>query len=213
MASSGNSRGRGSAVTWTDFRRQYDAQGREKADGYSRKDFEGMTLDERTLARTMMLERALDGDTIDLGGLRHVGDADTASTLASAGETTSRHGWRYDVLRREVLFELTGDHGCLTGLAPYLDGRDAEMQEGAAQAIGWYVLPPECRSFLEERIVDGRHEAGILSLMKAWIALERRTVCDPECFQRHLGLVRMISRSAPTRRRALLLEAAPLLEK
>ncbi len=195
-------------MTWIDFRRQYEAQGREKADGYARADFEGMSDDERAHARGMMLDRALEGDTTDLDGLRHVGDTSTASILASASEARTGHGWRYDVLRHEVVFEITGDHGHLTGLSPYLDARDGEMQTRAAQALASCVLPPECLAFLEERIVDGRHEPAILPLLTAWIAVQRRSACDPACFQRHLEFVRLICRTRPRRRSGLLSDYA-----
>jgi len=118
-------------MTWADFKRQYDAEGREKADGYSPGDFDGMSEDERAQARSMMLERALRGDTIDLSGLRYVGDADTIARLEDARGIVAQLGWRDDIIRHDVLYDLTGEAHFLTDLAHYLDGRDAEAQERA----------------------------------------------------------------------------------
>ena len=59
-------------MTWAAFKRQYDAGRRKKADGYSPSDFDGMSEDERARARSMMLERGLRGDTLDLSGLRYI---------------------------------------------------------------------------------------------------------------------------------------------
>jgi hypothetical protein len=170
-------------MTWGDFRRRYEAQGREKGDGYSPSDFDGMTEDERGRARTMMLERALQGDASDLGGLRHIGDAGTVMALDAAADVFARLGWRDDIVRHEVLFALTGQGAYLTDLATYLDGRDAEAQERAASALTWHVLPTEAEPFLLDRIGDGRHEAAVLPLLQASIALHRRAVCDMICFQ------------------------------
>ncbi|OWK29803.1 hypothetical protein [Sphingomonas mucosissima] len=194
-------------MTWGEFQRQYDAEGREKADGYSPGDFDGMSDEERARARSMMLNRALNGDSIDLSGLRYIGDATTAATLEAADDVARRLGWRDDVIRHEVLFELTGEYRYLFDLAGYLDGRDPERQERAAYALTWYVLPAETEPFLVDRIVDGRHEPAILPLLKAWIALHQRAVCDLMCFQRHLDLVRRVSDSSPARRRTLLSDA------
>lgn len=46
-------------MAFSEFHHQYDAQGREKSDGYSPSDFNGMTEEQRERAREMMLNRAL----------------------------------------------------------------------------------------------------------------------------------------------------------
>ncbi|WP_076071808.1 hypothetical protein [Sphingomonas montana] len=154
-------------MTWTDFKHQYDAQGREKADGYSASHFDGMTEDERSLARTMMLDRALNGDTIDLNGLGYIGNADTVAALCAAAVQIAGLGWRHDILRHEVLFKLTGEPHYLTDLARYLDQPDRASQENAASVLTWYVLPRDIEPFLLERICDGRHDPAILPLLQA----------------------------------------------
>jgi hypothetical protein len=196
-------------MTWGDFQRQYQAQGREKGDGYSPSDFDAMTDDERARARTMMLDRALQGDTIDLSGLRYIGDDGTVAALEAAADAIARLGWRDDIIRHEVLFELTGQGAYLTDLATYLDGRNPEAQERAASAFTWYVLPADAELFLLDRIGDGRHEAAVLPLLQAWIAMHQRAVCDIMCFQKHLSLIRRVSDASPGQRRALLSDAAP----
>ena len=196
-------------MAWGDFLRQFEAQGREKGDGYSPRDFDGMSQDERVRARAMMLERALTGDDIDLlSGLRYIGDAATAATLDAAAATTANFGWSFDITRLQVLFELTGQQRYLTDLARYLDGRDPKAQERAGYALTWYVLPPEAEPFLLDRIADGRHDPALLPLLKAWIALHQRAMCDTPCFQRNIALVRTVSNARPFSRRALLADAA-----
>lgn len=194
-------------MSWAEFQRQYDAVGRDKADGYAPGYFDGMSDQDLARARAMMLERALAGDTIDLSGLRYIGDADTVVRLA-AMEESDAFDWNYDITRHEVLFELTGDPQYLTSLARYLDGRDAEAQERVAGVLAQYVLPPEAETFVVDRIVDGEHEAAVLSLIRAWIAIQQRSVCDIMCFQRHLDLIRSVNRAKPRHRAALLTEAA-----
>ncbi len=191
-------------MTWADFRRQYDFEGREKADGYSPTDFDNMSGDERARARSMMLERALRGDTIDLSGLRYVGDADTVRALEDAAATVAQLGWRDDIIRHDVLYQLTGQPRFLIDLTRYLDGRDAEAQERAARSFTWFVLPVELEPFLIDRIADGRHEPAILPLLQAWIGLRERSVCDIMCFQRHLAFIRRVSDAHPAHRRAML---------
>lgn len=62
------------AVTWTDFCRQFDAAGRDKADGYSPFHFGGSSASELDHARTMLEERSAAGDTVDGDGLRLIGN-------------------------------------------------------------------------------------------------------------------------------------------
>ena len=194
-------------MIWADFKRQYDAEGREKVDGYSPSDFDGMSEDERAQARSMMLERALRGDTIDLSGLRYVGDANTIARLEEAGGIVAQLGWRDDIIRHDVLYQLTGEACFLTDLARYLDGRGAEAQERAARSFTWFVLPVELESFLSDRIADGRHEPAILPLLQAWIGLRERAVCDIMCFQRHIDFICRVSDAAPAKRRTMLSDA------
>jgi hypothetical protein len=194
-------------MTWADFKRQYDAEGREKADGYSPGDFDDMSGNESTRARSMMLERALRGDTVDLSGLRYVGDAQTVAALEGSAGLVAQLGWRDDTVRHDVLYHLTGDTRFLTDLTRYLDGCDSEAQERAARSFTYVLLPPEFELFLVDRIADGRHEAAILPLLQAWIGLRKRSVCDVMCFQRHLDFIRRVNDASFTQRRAMLTDA------
>lgn len=192
------------AMTTDLFLRQYEAQGRDKADGYSPADFAEMTDDERITARDMMLKRALAGDTVDLMGLRYVGDAGTVVALRQAASLVASFDWRWDVIRHDVLFDLTHDKTYLFDLAKYLDGRDGRAQEGAANALAGRVLPRDAEPFLVDRMCDGRHEGALFGLMQAWLGLRAGAVCDPMCLQRHLPLLRSVTGAAPARRRQLL---------
>ncbi len=191
-------------MTMDRFQRQYAAQGREKADGYSPADFAEMTDAERATARDMMLKRALAGDTVDLMGLSYVGDAGTVAALRQAASLVASFNWRWDVNRHEVLFDLTQDKAYLFDLATYLDGRDGRAQEGAANALAWRVLSRDAEPFLVDRMCDGRHEGALLGLIQAWLGLRAAAVCDPICFQRHLPLIRSVTGATPARRRQLL---------
>lgn len=90
------------------FLRQYHATGRDKADGYAAAMFADMTEDERAQARAMLLERGLAGDTVDLDGLRFVGDAATVAALRAFEDRATPRNPRFDVQRRETLRVLTG---------------------------------------------------------------------------------------------------------
>jgi hypothetical protein len=196
-------------MAWGDFQRQYHATGREKGDGYSPADFDGMTPAERDRARAMMLVRALDGDTVDLLGLRHVGDAGTVATLDAAAALATRLGWRWELDRLTVLLDLTDDWRRLDAFTPYLDGRDTEAQSRAAYILEDFVLPPALEPFVLQRIADGRHEAAILPLLTLWIALRRQvrgfTVRDQD------QLIHRVAHAPPGRRPAMLLAAADTL--
>ena len=90
------------------FLRQYHATGRDKVDGYAAAMFADMTEDERARARAMLLERGLAGDTVDLHGLRFVGDAATVAALRAAAERTTPGNPHFDAQRCETLRVLTG---------------------------------------------------------------------------------------------------------
>lgn len=187
-------------------------KGVKRGDGYTPADFAGLSADERDRARAMMLARALDGDDIDLGGLRYVGDAATVAALNAAKDSGPARRWDYDITRLDVLFTLTGDaETYLAAFSRHLDGRDKEAQVRASGALSWHVLPIAAESFLVDRISDGRHEAALLGLLQAWIGIHERVVCDAMCFQRHLGLIREVSAAGVRKRRALLAEAGPRL--
>ncbi len=200
-------------MSWDRFRQQYEAQGRAKADGYSADHFAGMSDLEQAEARTLLLERALAGDTTDLSGLRHIGNAETISALAAFDHAADRFGCHYDIGRCEVLYDLTGNSAHLETLLRYLDGPPQAVQETAANAIAWHVLPPEAEPYIAARIADGRHDAIILPMLQTWIGIQQRAVCDSASFQRHLPLIRRVKDARPGKRQALLDELAPGLAR
>lgn len=196
-------------MTWDRFIAQYEAQGREKGDGYLPSYFAGMTAEELATARAMMLRRALGGDSVDLDGLRYIGDADTVTALDAARSGSPAQEWSFDIVRLNVLYVLTDDQIYLAALSRYLDGGEADAQSRAAYVLASHVLPHEADEFLLQRLADGRHEPAFNGLMSAWIGLHERRRCDAMCFQRHLALIRRVSNAAPQDRPALLAEAAP----
>lgn len=194
-------------MSWYSFQQQYDAQGRDKGDGYLPSYFADMSADELARARAMLLASALDGDAIDLSGLRYVGNAETVAALEAARDGAPAQNWSFDITRLDVLYALTGDQVYLAALSRYLDGRDAEPQVRAAYVLADHVLPREAEIFLIERIGDGRHEAALDGLLSAWIGLHQGARCDVMCFQRHLDLIRQVHNASPQRRPALLADA------
>lgn len=196
-------------MAWGDFLRQHEAQGRDKGDGYAPTDFAGMSPEERARAQSMMLARALDGDDIDLSGLRYIGDAATVAALDAGKDSRPAQQWDYDISRLDVLYSLTGDEVYLAALSRYLDSKDSQAQVRAAYVLAFHLLPPDAEPFLVDRISDGRHEAAFDGLLRAWIGLHEGAVCDVMGFQRHIDLVRRVYNAPPRQRRALLAEAAP----
>ena len=196
-------------MTWYAFQRQYDARGREKGDGYSPGDFDELTPEERARARAMMLARALRGDTIDLSGLRYIGDAGTVVALRAADALD----WDSDIIQLDVLFDLTWDERYLLALARYLDARAPDKQESAANTLSWRALPATFEPLLVARTCDGRHEGALLALLSAWIGLHEGERCDMTCFQRHLAFIRRVKRTAPRRRHVLLAYQAAVLAR
>lgn len=195
-------------MTFAAFQHQYDSLPTQKLDGYSPSQFEGMSEAERERARSMLMERAFrEGDIFDLNGLRFVGDAATVAQLAQATDAAERYGWRFDIIRREVLFVLTSDHDWLLGLTRWLDDRDPAARERAATALASHPLTPAFEAIIVDRIADGRHEDSLLGLLSAWIALRDGPGIDPMRFQRNLPLIRTVSAASPRTRPAILQEA------
>jgi hypothetical protein len=195
-------------VTFATFLRQYEAIPPEKLDGYFPFHFEGLSADELDRARAMLLERALRGDTIDLDGLRLVGDADTIARLVAAENLDATFGPRFDVVRRETLFALTGDAGHLAGLLPWIDGGEVEIRRFAAEALARHALPADLAGPIVARLAGGRHEAVAIPLVKAWLATQGQPVIGLAAFQQRLPLVRAIVSATPSARPGIMAEQA-----
>lgn len=197
--------GEAEAMIFPDFLAQYQAQ--EKGQGYFPFHFEGMMEEERACARAMLLERALGGDTVDLDGLRLIGDARTAARLEAAKDLDAAHGYRFAVLRLETLFVLTGDANHMLDLLKWIDGSDADAQELAALALARHPLPSVLARAIVERLADGRHEKIAGSLMDAWLATQGEPIWDMAVFQRHLPLIRRVLNARPAQRPRILADA------
>jgi hypothetical protein len=195
-------------VTFATFLRQYEAIPPEKLDGYFPFHFEGLSADELDRARAMLLERALRGDTIDQDGLRLVGDADTVARLLAAESLGATFGPRFDVVRRETLFALTGDAGHLAGLLPWIDGGEVEIRRFAAEALARHALPADLAEPIVARLADGRHEEVAIPLVKAWLATQGQPVIGLAAFQQRLPLVRAIVSATPSARPGIMAEQA-----
>ena len=177
-------------------------------EGHFPADFEGMSNHERARARDMLLERALAGDTVDLDGLRLIGNAQTAARLEVANDLDAVHGARFGIVRLEVLFVLTGDANHLLELLRWVDGTDADAQEFAALALARHALPSVLAGSIVERLADGRHEAVAGPLVDAWLATQGHAIWDMMVFQRHLPLIKKVLNARPVQRPALLANAA-----
>jgi hypothetical protein len=191
-------------VTYATFLRQYEASPPEKLDGYFPFHFDGMSEAERARARAMLLDRALDGDTIDLDGLRLVGDADTVSRLKAAEGLDATYGPQFDVVRRETLFALTQDYRELAGILPWIDSGELEVRRFAAEALSRHALPTALAPAITERLADGRHEEVVIPLVKAWLSTQGEPVLDLATFQQRLPLIRSIVSAQPAMRPELM---------
>jgi len=195
-------------MTFSAFLQQYQSTPTQKLDGYAASQFDGMSDKERATARSMLIGRALrEGDIFDLNGLRFVGDAATVTQLVQATDTAERYGWRFDIVRREVLFVLTSDHDWLLGLTRWLDDRDPAAQERAADALASHPLTPAFEAIIVDRIADGRHEDALPGLLSAWLTLRDGPGIAAVRFQQNLPLVRAVSAAKPRARPVILRDA------
>ncbi len=193
-------------MSFKDFIRRYEAKLPAKLDGYSTSDFADLSEEERAQARTMMLERALAGDTIDLAGLRYVGNEQTLTSLkAYAQHVPSNRGPRFDIQRIETLFELTADPQYLVQLLSWMDGSDKATRSFAAEALTRHVLPADLANPIVSRLTDGSHEDIVRPLVEAWFATRGEFIgTDMAAFQRRLPLIRALCDSPPATRMKLL---------
>ncbi|WP_314375891.1 hypothetical protein [Sphingomonas paucimobilis] len=191
-------------MTWPVFIAQFHAVGRDKAEGYFPFHFEGMSEDERARARVMMEARGVEGDTTDLDGLRLIGDAASVAKLQAAQAMDRVHGIAFEVARRETLFALTNDADHLAPLLTLLDAPEDRDLAFVAQALARHPLPPSFASYLESRIVDGRHEVALLWIIKAWISAKGEPVWRVPVFDANLPFIRKVIAARPATRAVLL---------
>lgn len=191
-------------MTWTAFSEQYEAKGREKADGYFPFHFEGMDATELTQARALMEARGSAGDTTDLDGLRLIGDAGSIAVLEAAEVQDKRLGIAFECARRETLFALTGNVRFIAPLIDRLDTREDRDSAFAAQAIARHQLPPTLAPALASRITDGRHEIALLWIVKAWLSAQGEAIWQVPVFDANLPFIRSVIAERPAARRRLM---------
>jgi len=194
-------------MSFATFLRRYHSTPPEKMDGYSAADFADMSVEERAQARAMLTERGLTGDTIDIDGLRYVGDEQTVAALSAAEDSAAEFGPVFDIVRLETLFVLTGDPHHLARLLAWVDGPDERARSFAAETLTRHRLPADFADPIVARLTDGRHEDVVRQLVEGWIATRGEpTGSNLAEFQRWLPLVRAILEAAPASRAALLAE-------
>ncbi|QYE34408.1 hypothetical protein KZX46_16745 [Polymorphobacter sp. PAMC 29334] len=191
-------------MTFSDFQRQYDAVAQEKGEGYFPFHFAGMSGDELAHARSMLLERALAGDTVDLDGLRLVGDATTVTGLRAAANRVASLGARWDIVRRETLFQLTSEPAELEPLLAMTDGGSDDEAKMAAEALARHSLPGDFGERIAERLTDGRHECIVGPLVDAWLASRGVRIWEMSVFQKHLTFIKAACAAGPARRKKIL---------
>jgi len=195
-----------------DFLEQYHASGREKGDGYSAGMFEDLTADERRLALGLLLVRGLAGDTVDLAGLRYVADEDAIARLRAAqGQGPFLRPDR-DMVRRETLFQLTGEPTELMPLLAYIDGRADQPRRQAAELLAQLPLPSVFADLIALRLTSWRWRDLALPLATAWLNSQGQAAYDVSGFQSSLPLVRAIVDRPWWRRAALLREITTQLQ-
>jgi len=187
-------------MTFARFMQQYRAVGREKGDGYDPSMFEGLTAGEREQARGLLLERGLRGDTVDLNGLRWLGDDAVVAALRGA----VLPGGDKDMARIETLFALTDDPAELDPLWLYLDGRDGDERRRSAWLLARLPLPAGLASALAGRLCRARLGEAALPLALAWLATQGVPASDPATLATRVPLVRSILDAWPWRRRRVL---------
>ena len=193
-------------MSFETFLRRFNATGRELSDGYSPCDFENMSEDERARARTMLLERGLSGNEIDISGLRHVGDAGAVAALDAAGTCSEEPV--FDIIRLETLFVLTKERRHLDAMLAWADARAADIRSFAAEALARQELPSDIVPAILTRLEDGNHEDLVRPLTSAWFAANGEPAgADVTVFTRHLPLIRAVCAARPKRRRVLLAKA------
>ena len=195
-------------MSWTRFLLQYRASGRIKADGYDPAMFADMTAEEVGTARAMLLERGIAGDTIDLHGLRYLGDDTVVAELRAAGGRDAMRPADRDISRCEMLFVLTGDPADLRPILHHLDSRVAAERALAANCLARLDLTPVFRDALARRLVSFRHRAVALPLIQAWLVTQGVPANDPIVFHAQLPLIRRILARAWWRRGVLMAEIA-----
>ncbi|WP_375244866.1 hypothetical protein [Sphingomonas parapaucimobilis] len=191
-------------MTWPVFVTQFQATGRDKAEGYFPFHFEGMSEDERTRARSMMEARGVEGDMTDLDGLRLIGDAGSIARLEAAQAVDRVHGIAFEVARRETLFALTQDAEHLAPLLNLLDASEDRDSAFAAQALARYPLPPSFAPSLAARMVDGRHEIALLWIVKAWLSSRGEAAWQVPVFDANLPFIRKVMAARPAVRESLM---------
>lgn len=191
-------------MTWPVFIAQFQAKGRDKAEGYFPFHFEGMSDEERARARAMMEARGVEGDTTDLDGLRLIGDASTVAKLEAARTQDGVQGIAFEVARRETLFVLTRDADHLAPLLMLLDAPEDRDSAFAAQALARHPLPSTFAPKLAARMLDGHHEVALLWIVKAWLSARGEDVWQVPVFDAHLPFIRQVMAARPANRAALL---------
>jgi hypothetical protein len=182
------------------FQRQYRATGRDKGGGYDPSMFADMDAGELAEAKRLLLRRGLSGDTIDLAGLRFVGDASVVAALRGAAGSEPLRPPDRDLVLRETLFALTGEPGELEPVLAWLDGRDPEARRRAAELLARLALPPTLASPIALRL--GRWWLGraALPLASAWLATQGLPTHRSDGSETHLPLVRRVLAAWPCRR-------------
>ncbi len=186
------------------FLRQYHATGREKGDGYDPSMFADMNPGELSEARAAMLRRALEGDTIDLAGLAHVGDTAAIAALREAAGTGLLRALDRDLVLRETLFALTCDPHELDPILAWVNGHDADARRRAAELLARLALPPTLAEPIARQLARWRLGAAGLPLAIAWLSTQGLPTHRIDGFQAHLPLVRRILAAWPWRRAVVL---------
>ncbi|OWT79930.1 MULTISPECIES: hypothetical protein [unclassified Achromobacter] len=182
----------------------YKAAQQDRRDGYGPELFTGLAPGELVEARRLLLARALQGETIDLQALAHVGDAEVIETLRHAQASDERLGYTFSVGRLETLFRLTGDPACLDGLFAWVDSEDPRARRFAAQAFSRHTLPRQFAAHFVQRLTSRRYQDVALPLVTGWLATQGIQTEDITTFNRYLPFIRSVMAAPPSRRRSLL---------
>jgi len=142
-------------MTFERFLHQYNAQGREKRDGYSAADFDSLTPDEQARAESLLVEAAERWDTTAFQGLSLLGTEQAVETLARIHVSLPFPSLAH-LRASEALWNVTDDEKYQREIAKDLDTDDIFLFRQAVVALSYtrpttYQFETMQRIFLNSR--------------------------------------------------------------
>lgn len=158
------------------FHAQYNARGREKMDGYSAADFEGLTDDERQRAAAMLYDELAGMPGIAAAGLVLL---DRTIAKERLSEYLRHHSATGSINIHEVYFHLwrvTGDITLQQWMMASYDHCPATARAGMFMELGETPATPELDEFMRDRVLHEEDETA--RAIAARVVLSRSNLPD-----------------------------------